>query len=256
MMIKTDRKTSDDDVPALDLESPRSGQIRSQETRNRLLEVAERLFAHRSFAAISVREITTEACVALSAVNYHFGNKDGLFKAVFLRRARDLNRERAHLLERAEAQAQNGIVPLRDVLTALLAPGIRWSFDTGGRALFIQFLARCRLDQSSPMHDIFHNDVKHLRRFTPYFQRVLPELGEEDILWRMHFTLGALHATITDLERLKQISQGRCDVSQFAPTLDRIVAFSEAAFRGCALAESSSVPSALLDDRVLLDERR
>lgn len=230
-MTDRQRDTLDLDALGRDLNLSDAGQARTRETRNRIIEVAERLFAHRSYATVSMREITAGAGVGLAAVNYHFGSKEGLFKAVFLRRARDLNRERAQLLEAAEKRADGGVVPLRQVLSALLRPGIRWSFDTGGRGLFIQFLTRCQMDQSSPLHEIFYNDVGHLRRFIPYFRRVLPELSEEEILWRLHFTLGALHYTITDLKRLERISDGVCDISQFEPTLERIVSYAEAGFR-------------------------
>lgn len=230
-MTDRQRDTLDLDALGRDLNLSDAGQARTRETRNRIIEVAERLFAHRSYASVSMREITAGAGVGLAAVNYHFGSKEGLFKAVFLRRARDLNRERAQLLEAAEKRADGGVVPLRQVLSALLRPGIRWSFDTGGRGLFIQFLTRCQMDQSSPLHEIFYNDVGHLRRFIPYFRRVLPELSEEEILWRLHFTLGALHYTITDLKRLERISDGVCDISQFEPTLERIVSYAEAGFR-------------------------
>lgn len=226
--------TLDLDVLRRELNISDSGQARTNETRNRIMEVAESLFAHRSYTSVSMREITATADVGLAAVNYHFGSKEGLFKAVFLRRARDLNRERAQMLETAEKRAGGGVIPLRDVLSALLQPGIRWSFDTGGRGLFIQFLTRCQLDQSSPLHEIFYNDVGHLRRFIPYFLRVLPELSEEEILWRLHFTLGALHYTITDLKRLEKISDGICDISLLEPTLERIVSYAEAGFRNAA----------------------
>lgn len=209
-------------------------QVRSVETRTRIIEAAEALFAQNAFSAVSMREITSAAGVGLAAVNYHFGSKEGLFTAVFLRRARELNQERARLLEEAEARAGGRVVPLREVLTALLLPGIRWSFDPGGRGMFVQFLVRCQTDPSSPLHDVFYNDVEHLRRFIPYLQRALPELDEEDIHWRLHFTLGALHYTITDLKRLERISNGTCDVSEFESTLARIVAWAEAGFRGPA----------------------
>lgn len=230
-MTKPTPDTLDLDALGRELNISGSGQERTSKTRNRIIAVAESLFARRSYAAVSMREITAEAGVGLAAVNYHFGSKEALFKTVFLRRARDLNRERAHLLEAAERRATGGVVPLREVLSALLRPGIRWSFDTEGRELFIQFLTRCQLDHASPLHELFYNDVGHLRRFIPYFLRVLPELGEEEILWRLHFTLGALHYTITDLKRLERISNGVCDISQFEATLARIVSYAESAFR-------------------------
>lgn len=107
-------------------------QSRSAETRAKIIQAAEKLFARRSFASVSMREITGEAGVALAAAHYHFGSKEDLFRAVFLRRARDLNRERFELLRQAADSAGPGVVPLRTVLNALLRPGVRWSFDEGG----------------------------------------------------------------------------------------------------------------------------
>lgn len=57
-----------------------------ENTRERLLDHAERLFAEKGFAAVSVREITSAADCNLAAVNYHFGNKQNLYVAVFRER--------------------------------------------------------------------------------------------------------------------------------------------------------------------------
>jgi hypothetical protein len=48
--------------------------------RQKLLEVAESLFAKHGFEAVSVRQLAAEADVNLSMVSYYFGSKDGLFQ--------------------------------------------------------------------------------------------------------------------------------------------------------------------------------
>ena len=65
----------------------------SAETRLRILEVAERLFAERGFDVTSLRTITAEAEVNLAAVNYHFHGKDRLYGEV-LRRVIAAKRDR------------------------------------------------------------------------------------------------------------------------------------------------------------------
>jgi AcrR family transcriptional regulator len=55
-------------------------------TRERLLDVAERVFAERGFAGASVREITDAAGANLAAINYHFHSKENLYSEVFSRR--------------------------------------------------------------------------------------------------------------------------------------------------------------------------
>lgn len=56
---------------------------KEKDTKQRILEVANRLFAERGFSGTSIREIAKEAEVNLSAVNYHFTNKETLYSNVF-----------------------------------------------------------------------------------------------------------------------------------------------------------------------------
>lgn len=56
-------------------------------TKRRLIEAAQRLFAERGYAAVTVRDITRSAGANLSAVNYHFHGKLGLYEAVRRRSA-------------------------------------------------------------------------------------------------------------------------------------------------------------------------
>jgi AcrR family transcriptional regulator len=53
-----------------------------RETRERLLRAAEALFAERGFKAVTVREICQAAHANVAAVNYHFGDKLGLYREV------------------------------------------------------------------------------------------------------------------------------------------------------------------------------
>jgi TetR/AcrR family transcriptional regulator, regulator of cefoperazone and chloramphenicol sensitivity len=52
------------------------------ETRQRLLNVAERLFADRGFKNVTVRDICASANANVAAINYHFGDKMGLYREV------------------------------------------------------------------------------------------------------------------------------------------------------------------------------
>jgi TetR/AcrR family transcriptional regulator, regulator of cefoperazone and chloramphenicol sensitivity len=62
--------------------SSRAGSREDQETHARLLNAAARLFADRGFAKVTVRDICQKARANVAAVNYHFGGKDGLYRAV------------------------------------------------------------------------------------------------------------------------------------------------------------------------------
>ncbi len=91
------------------------------ETKERILDVAERLFADFGYKATSLRDITSEAGVNLASVNYHFGSKDALLTALLDRRFEPVNRRRLELLDGLEASA-NGAVDLPALVRAFLSP--------------------------------------------------------------------------------------------------------------------------------------
>jgi TetR/AcrR family transcriptional regulator, regulator of cefoperazone and chloramphenicol sensitivity len=53
-----------------------------RETRARLLEEGRKLFAAQGFRRVTVREICTAAGANVAAINYHFGDKLGLYREV------------------------------------------------------------------------------------------------------------------------------------------------------------------------------
>jgi len=59
--------------------------VQDLRTRDRLLQVAAEMFADRGFKKVTIREICAAASANVAAVNYHFGDKDGLYRAVVQR---------------------------------------------------------------------------------------------------------------------------------------------------------------------------
>src|SRR5690606_1323870 len=113
----------------------------------------------------------------------------------------------------------------------LLSPPVRWLFEPQrGLAVFIQFLARCQMEDEPELKTLFYQDVDHLRRFIPPLRRALPGVPDADLYWGMHFSLGTMHYTFTHLERLNTISRGACDISRADEVIDRMTGFAVAGF--------------------------
>src|SRR5271166_4719878 len=91
-------------------------------TKDRILNAAERLFARDGFEATSLRAITTEAAVNLAAVNHHFKSKEALVQAVIARRMGPISAQRLALLDAYEAEADGAPVALEKILDAFLRP--------------------------------------------------------------------------------------------------------------------------------------
>jgi len=81
-----------------------------RDTRERLLDAAEQLFADRGFAAVSVRDIAAAADVNVAAVNYHFHGKESLYHEV-LRQVIAAKRDRYLAGVRAAAAAPGAGLP-------------------------------------------------------------------------------------------------------------------------------------------------
>ena len=79
---------------------------RDQATRLQIIEHAAALFAERGFTKVTVREICHAARANVAAVNYHFGDKLGLYRAV-VRTAVDAMRETNEL----SVEAGRGATP-------------------------------------------------------------------------------------------------------------------------------------------------
>lgn len=62
------------------------------ETRNKILDAAEHLFANRGYRGASVKEIATRAGVTGAMINYYFGGKLNLYHAVLDRMVEDIGR--------------------------------------------------------------------------------------------------------------------------------------------------------------------
>jgi AcrR family transcriptional regulator len=58
---------------------------RDEETRERVRRAAAQLFADRGFKKVTVRDICRGARANVAAVNYHFGDKNGLYREVLQR---------------------------------------------------------------------------------------------------------------------------------------------------------------------------
>lgn len=54
----------------------------SPDTKSRLLEAAGQVFADAGYKNATIREICQRASANIAAVNYHFGDKEGLYRAV------------------------------------------------------------------------------------------------------------------------------------------------------------------------------
>lgn len=107
---------------------PRRGGRRAaretEDTRARILDSAERLFAERGIDAVSVRAVLEAAGVNAALAHYHFGSREGLIAELLRTRVGPLVNEQLQRLDEVEARGEGA--SLEDVLRAYFVPAARW----------------------------------------------------------------------------------------------------------------------------------
>ncbi len=196
----------------------------SDHTRSAILTAAERLYADRGFADVTLRDIVAAAEVNLAAVNYHFGSKDELIAELFVTRSLALNRERLSELRAAEERG-GGRADIAEVLRALVGPSLKGCLGPDRqRSAAARFMIRASIESVAPIRRIKNREIDHLRRFAAAMQRALPGRDEVELYWGLHFALAMAHQTIRDSERLAKLSEGKCDLDDVNAVVERVVA--------------------------------
>ncbi len=204
-------------------------------TKFRILETATRLFAEHGFDAVPLRDIAVAADVNGAAINYHFGSKEELIRAVYRRIFKSLNELRLRALDDAEVAARNGSVEVREIVRALVEPIVSFATaeESGGiywaRLMFHAYGLQREFVEQGIAEQVDHITV----RFVEAVQKALPKASPEDLFWRFDFAIGACQHILIDPQRggrLKRLSNGLCDTDDSARIAEQLIASITASF--------------------------
>ena len=196
----------------------------STDTKEQILDAAERLLSAYGFAGTSLRSVTKEAGVNLAAVHYHFGTKEDLLRAVLSRIVIPVNRERLEMLERVEAAAGGEPPTLEGILEAFIAPDLRLIRDLGERGVIItRFLGRSYTEPAEMVQALIREQYEELgQRFMEVTARALPDVPQAELYWRFKLVVGVLTYILADTDRTGGYAE---DLSDVDGTVRRLVAF-------------------------------
>jgi len=198
------------------------------DTKEKLLNNAERLFAEKGIAATSIRDLTQATGVNLASVNYHFGSKHGLVEQVLERRIMPLNQARTERLQLVlKTAAATGKKPLiEDLLRALIEPTFEFAANLPEGQYFLQIVSRAMSGPDAQVRAIF------LQHFKPLFQLVsaamhqaLPELPSSVLLWRLYFSIGALHSSMQMIGKKEPLLGSPMDTGNTSAIVEMLLTF-------------------------------
>ena len=193
------------------------------DTKQKILDTAEKLFAQQGYAATSMRQIISGAGVNLAAIHYHFGSKEELLDGLILRKAGPVNAERLARLDELTAAGGGKPRNVEDVLEAFLR---LMATMASQNEQFVRLMGR--LFGEGLMFHIVQKHFQHvMARFVTALRQVLPGLPEQELMWRIHFMMGALAHTMCGPPEILQMLAVS---SSFEERLDRLKYFLSAAF--------------------------
>ncbi|MBO6766108.1 TetR/AcrR family transcriptional regulator [Maricaulis sp.] len=196
---------------------------RREESRERILDAAEALFAEAGFEAVSMRQIATESGVDTALIHYYFGTKAGVIDAVLERRADMVNARRTASLD-AYAREQAGKMTGPGLVRAYLEPTFSFILDgTPGHRHYGALIARLN---SAPIPAEIGHDASPFdavtQRFVELLREVRPDCSLADLYWFYHMMSGAITLSLAQTGRIDHLSGGLCNSADAATILERM----------------------------------
>ncbi len=196
----------------------------ARETRRKLIEAGGELFAEKGLHATQIRDITDRAGVNVAAVNYHFGDKFGLYRAAL---------KEAHSAgERAMAAVPSSGPPedrLRDFIRAL----VQQIFNPDRPAWHYPLTWRARLEAEALPDELIDRTFRPLTdRLGEMIRELVPGASERTIALIETSIVGQCVFHLNDWATIRRVYAGVLDDVDPSALADHLANFSLAALRG------------------------
>ncbi|MBO6782967.1 MAG: TetR/AcrR family transcriptional regulator [Alphaproteobacteria bacterium] len=199
------------------------------ETHDRILDAAEDLFGTEGFAAASVRDVAARAQTSPGSINYYFGSKNGLIRAVIKRIGTPLNEARLARLAELTDRHGDAPIPLRDILMSFLEP----LFDdrTTRHEAISRLLAQVTV-ANDPLIGKYWSEILGPtgNTYIDVLRRALPDLSPDDLFLRYQFFLMATYDSRTFSSWYWAWAKSSFDQDAVSMTLEERVSLFESIF--------------------------
>lgn len=162
--------------------------VRGTSTKERIMDAAQELFGRHGLEGTSLRAVTNAAGANLAAVNYHFGSKEELFRAVVWRVMGPVAEEHRRRMEEMAGSSPS----VEELLDAFLGPFVRLISGQPDRSL-ARFVGRVLADTDERLWrqaavQTEAADAMYLEAFG----RALPHLSRDELVWRFYAILATM----------------------------------------------------------------
>ena len=205
----------------------------TEDLRQRILDVAEELFAEKGFKGTSIREITQRADCNVASVNYHFHGKENLYVEVFRLHMNAIRDQRIlaireFLCQKQEHRTLEGLI--QSFATAFLEPFLK---DGSGQRLMV-LMMRERNDPHLPRHMFVEEIVQPVKSIMKEaLMRTCPGLNNIEAELCIHSIVGQLIHVIQAQELFEGMNKTTVPVLDLPEAVKHVVRFSVGGIREC-----------------------
>ncbi len=209
-------------------------EVMAKDVRNRLLDVAEKLFSERGFADTSVRDITAEANCNVAAVNYHFGGKENLYTEVWRHHLLRLRDNQIASIEKVMSDNQDA-PSLEELLKSFAETFVGPLVDETGRSRLLKLMMREMLDGHLPPNMFVDEVIKPtLGAMQKALTKTCPGLQQSRIALIVSSIIGQLIHAVRIRTMFGQSNRDGLLIFDLTEMIDHIIKFSAAGIRACA----------------------
>lgn len=204
------------------------------DTKDRILDSAELLFAQHGFAATSLRAITDSASVNLASVNYHFQSKDALVQAVLMRRLNPVNQRRMDMLNELLRRSPGYRPEVEEILEAFYRPVVEevMKSQREGRPI-MPLIGRIFIEPGELVAGQVRSMMSQVvSAFVDALQLALPATPGTVLFWRLQFAVGLMSHTFGAAQLIEGLSRGRVRIHDPEEILRQMIAFAAGGMRG------------------------
>jgi AcrR family transcriptional regulator len=205
---------------------------KSENSRTRLLDAAEVLFAEKGFEKTTVRDITTAGHCNVASINYHFKNKDNLYREVYVRRVRQLRQVRFAAIDGVMSRGREA--KLEELIGTYARSFLEPLVDTQSGQAVTMLMTREMNEPRLPKEIFFEEMVWPVQeRLEAAIAGLCPEVDGESLIASIQAIVGQLLHYI----RMRELHQANPQLPAPPETeamIEHLVRFSAAGIRAFA----------------------
>lgn len=199
---------------------------KSSQTQDRILDVAEDLFAKQGFDATTTRQITAAAGVRNASVNYYFETKRDLMVAVIDRRFDVLRRDREAMLAKVDCLSSDPPAQIKAIVEAFVIPLAELTrTEPRGWSNYNRIMAQLALRDEWPEDDYAEKVNKIAEKFIAKLMVASPASSLAELIEAYQFVLGTVLFAFAESDRFAHRRSDGAELSQAAENPQRLVTF-------------------------------